>query len=89
MARISAASHEIIPRSGEQAALGDCSAPVAGAADALQTDRDCARRADLADQVDTADIDSSSSDASGTRARISPALSLRSALRRNLRERLP
>ena len=38
--------------------LGIGAAPVAGAADALQRDGNRARRADLADQIDVADIDS-------------------------------
>ncbi len=48
---------QLIAGGGEEAALGQRAHPVAGAADALQGDGDGARRADLADQVDRADID--------------------------------
>ena len=41
----------------KQAALGAQAEGVAGAADALQEDGDAARRADLADQVNAADVD--------------------------------
>ena len=58
MARtVAAHSTQIVARGGEQAALGNGAAPVAGAAHALQRDRNRARRIDLADQVDVADID--------------------------------
>src|SRR6267142_2017207 len=43
---------KVIARSGEQAPLGDGAAPVAGTTYALQTDRNCARRANLTDQID-------------------------------------
>ena len=49
---------EIVARGGEEAAFRDCSTPVTGATDALKTDRDGTRRADLADEVNAADIDS-------------------------------
>ena len=49
---------QFIARGGEQAALGNRAAPVAGASDALQGHGDRARRADLADQVDCANINS-------------------------------
>ena len=48
---------EIVARGGEEAALGDGPAPVAGAADALHGDSDGAGAGDLADQVDVADVD--------------------------------
>ncbi len=51
------AFQQVVARGGEQAAFGDGSAPVTGAAHALQRDRDGARRVDLADQVDGADVD--------------------------------
>ena len=49
---------QLVARGGEEAALGQRTHPVAGAADALQRDCDGARRADLADQVHRADVDS-------------------------------
>ncbi len=51
------AFEQFIARGGEDAALGHGAAPVAGAADALQGDGNRARRADLADQIDAADVD--------------------------------
>ena len=51
------AFQQVVARGGEEAAFGDGSAPVTGAADALQRDGDGARRVDLADQVDGADVD--------------------------------
>ena len=48
---------EFVAGGGEEAALGDGSTPVAGAADALQGDGDGAGRADLADEIDVADVD--------------------------------
>ena len=48
---------QLVARGGEEDALGLGADPVAGAADALQGDGDGARRADLADQIDGADID--------------------------------
>ncbi len=52
------AFQKLIARGGEKAAFGNRAAPVAGAADALQRDGNRARRADLADQIDGADINS-------------------------------
>ena len=49
--------HEVVAGGGEEAAFGDGSAPVAGAADALHGDGDGAGGADLADEVDVADVD--------------------------------
>ena len=51
------AFHQFVARGGEQAALGQRAHPVASAAHALQRHRDGPRRADLADQIDRADID--------------------------------
>ena len=48
---------QFVARGGEDAALGHRAHPVTGAADALQRDGDGARRADLADQIDRADVD--------------------------------
>ncbi len=48
---------EVVAGGGEEAALGDGAAPVAGAADALHGDGDGAGGADLADEVDVADVD--------------------------------
>ena len=48
---------QVVAGGGEEAALGDGAAPVAGAADALHGDGDGARGGDLADQVDVADVD--------------------------------
>ena len=48
---------ELVAGGGEEAALGDGSAPVTGAAYALQGNGDGAGRADLADEIDVADID--------------------------------
>ena len=48
---------EVVAGGGEEAALGDGSAPVAGAADALHGDGDGAGGGDLADEVDVADVD--------------------------------
>ena len=49
--------HEVVAGGGEEAAFGDGSAPVAGAADALHGDGDGAGGGDLADEVDVADVD--------------------------------
>ena len=49
--------HEVVAGGGEEAAFGDGSAPVAGAADALHGYGDGAGGADLADEVDVADVD--------------------------------
>src|ERR1035441_7348680 len=49
---------KVVAGGGEEAALGDGSAPVAGAADALHGDGDRARAGDLADEGDVADVDS-------------------------------
>ncbi len=49
---------EVVTGGGEEAALGDGSAPVAGSADALHGYRYGAGAADLADEVDVADVDS-------------------------------
>src|SRR4029077_6578452 len=49
---------EIVARSGEEAAFRYCSAPVACATDALEAYGDGTWRADLANEVDTADINS-------------------------------
>ena len=63
---------------------------VAGAADALQEGRDAARRADLADEVDAADVDAQLQRGGGRPApRSSPPLSRCSTRRRRSRERLP
>ncbi len=51
------AFEQLIARGGENAALGHRAAPVTRAPDALQGHRNRARRADLADQIDAADID--------------------------------
>ena len=51
------AFQQIVARGGKDAALGDGSAPVTGAADALQGHGNRARGIDLADQVDRSDID--------------------------------
>ena len=48
---------EVVAGGGEEAAFGDGSAPVAGAADALHGDGDGAGGVDLADEVDVADVD--------------------------------
>ena len=48
---------EVVAGGGEEAAFGDGTAPVAGAPDALHGDGNCAGAADLADEVDVADID--------------------------------
>ncbi len=48
---------EVVAGGGEEAAFGDGSAPVAGAADALHGDGDGAGGGDLADEVDVADVD--------------------------------
>ena len=48
---------QFVARGGEEAALRLRADPVARAADALQRDRDRARRADLADQIDGSDVD--------------------------------
>ena len=48
---------EVVAGGGEEAAFGDGSAPVAGAADALHGDGDGAGGGDLADEVDGADVD--------------------------------
>ena len=48
---------QVVARQREQPALGRAADRVAGAADALQEGRDRARRAELADQVDVADVD--------------------------------
>ncbi len=48
---------ELVAAGGEEAALRLEAEGVTGAADALQEGRDAARRADLADEVDAADVD--------------------------------
>ena len=48
---------ELVAGGGEEAALGVQAEGVAGAADALEEGRDAAGRADLADEVDAADVD--------------------------------
>jgi hypothetical protein len=48
---------QVVARGGKQTALGDRSTPVAGAAHALQSNCNRARRVDLADQIDGADVD--------------------------------
>ena len=48
---------QFVARQREQPALGRAVDRVAGAADALQKRRDRARRAELADEIDLADID--------------------------------
>jgi hypothetical protein len=48
---------QIVAGGGEEAAFGDGSAPVAGAADALHGDGDGAGAGDLADEVNVADVD--------------------------------
>src|SRR5215468_6850987 len=47
---------QLIARCSEDAALGNGSAPVACASDALQHDRDRSRRADMANKIDVADV---------------------------------
>ncbi len=49
---------EVVAGGGEEAALGDGAAPMAGSADALHGDADVAGGGDLADEVDVADVDS-------------------------------
>ena len=49
---------QVVAGGGEEAAFGDGSAPVAGAADPLHGDGDGAGAGDLADEVDVADVDS-------------------------------
>ena len=51
------AFQQLVARQREQPALGQCPDGVARAADALQERGDRPRRADLADQVDVADVD--------------------------------
>ena len=48
---------ELVARQREEAPLGRPADGVAGAADALQEGRDRARRAELADEIDLADVD--------------------------------
>ena len=48
---------QFVAGGGEEAAFGTQAEGVAGAADALQEDGDAAGRADLADEVDAADVD--------------------------------
>ena len=48
---------EVVPAQGEQAPLRGCLDPVSGAPDALQERRDVAGRAELAHEVDVADVD--------------------------------
>src|SRR6185437_16230752 len=48
---------EIVARERKETALGRAPDRMAGAADALQEGRDRARRTDLADEVDVADVD--------------------------------
>ena len=48
---------EVVAGGGEEAAFGDGSAPVAGAAYALHRYGDCAGCGDLADEVYRADVD--------------------------------
>ena len=58
MARTAAAhSNKVVARGGEDAALRYGSAPVTGAADALQSHGNRARRVDLADKIDGANVD--------------------------------
>ena len=49
--------HEVVAGGGEEARLGNGAAPMAGAAGALQCGREGARRVDLADEIDGADVD--------------------------------
>src|SRR5581483_8045097 len=49
---------QFIARHGEDATLGNCTAPVARTADSLQRYGDRTRRTDLAYQVNKADVDS-------------------------------
>ena len=51
------ALHQLVARAGEDAPLGPHAERVPGAPDALQEGRDAARRADLADEIDRADVD--------------------------------
>ncbi len=48
---------QLVARGGEQASLGHRAAPVARPADPLHRDRNRARGADLADEIDRADVD--------------------------------
>ncbi len=48
---------EFVASGGEEASLGDSSTPVPRTSDALQCDGDGAGRADLADEIDVADVD--------------------------------
>src|SRR5204862_418294 len=48
----------VVARGGEDSALGNSAAPVPRAANPLQSYRDGARRADLNNQIDRADVDS-------------------------------
>ncbi len=52
------AFQQFVARGCEEASLGNRSAPVSGASDSLQTSANRSRRADLADQVHRADVDS-------------------------------
>ena len=51
------ALHQLVARAGEDAALRPHAERVPGAPDALQEGGDAARRADLADEIDRADVD--------------------------------
>ena len=83
------AFEQVVARGREQAAFGNRAAPVARTSDALQRHGNRARRIDLADQVDSADIDAEFQRAVATSTLISPFFSFLSAARRSLRDRLP
>ena len=51
------ALHQLVARQREEDALRHRAEPVAGAADALQQRGERARRAEVADEVDVADVD--------------------------------
>ncbi len=51
------ALEQFVARGGEDAAFGRRAHPMSRPADALEPDRDRARRSDLADQIDRADVD--------------------------------
>ena len=56
-ANIGRALHQVVASGNKEAPLGNRSAPVTGASDALQSHRDRTRRVDLANQVNVADVD--------------------------------
>ena len=83
------AFQQFVARGGEEAAFGDSATPVTGAAHALQCDRDGARRVDLADQIDGADVDAELERRGRDQQANLAVLQLALGLRRSLRARLP